>query len=120
MLTPQAVEAIFADCLFKDNEDKTNYIAVEGIAHNFGFHPERLESHRAEIRELLDELPAEFKEGWSFLMACNDKHGNQWTGLHLIMEQLFCLGMGLGMVNCLMPKEFWSDLPGGMPYYQVN
>jgi len=87
VLTSEKVEAIFMDCLFRDGEDTSNHIAVEGVVHNVGFHPERLESHRAEIEAMLDELPEMFHEksggGWSFLNACNDKHDNQWTDFHM-------------------------------------
>ena len=124
VLDPQRVEAIFMDCLFKEGEDTSKHIKAEGIVRSVGFHPERLESHRAEIEALLGELPNEFKKsgggGWSFLQACNDKHGNQWTGMHLRMEQLFQLGIGIGKVKSLMPREMWSALPGGMPYYIID
>lgn len=123
MIDPERVNAIFMDCLFKEGEDTSKHIKAEGITMNVGFHPERLESHRTEIADMLDELPDEFKEsgggGMSFLNACNDKHGNQWTSLHQRMEQLFQLGIGVGKVKCLMPREMWSVLPGGMPYYAV-
>lgn len=121
-LTATKVDEIFRDCLFKDNESHEGAIMVEGVAHNFGFHPERTLSHRNEIRELLDELPKNFFEdsggGWSFLQACVDKHGNHW-GEHLHMEQLFCLGISLGLVRELMPKALRSVLPGGVPYYVI-
>src|SRR4030042_2298665 len=85
MIDPERVNAIFMDCLFKEGEDTSKPIKVEGIVRNIGFHPERLESHKAEIAAMLDELPDEFKEsgggGMSFLNACNDKHGNQGPGL---------------------------------------
>ncbi len=124
VLTSEKVEAIFMDCLFRDGEDTSNHIAVEGVVHNVGFHPERLESHRAEIEAMLDELPEMFHEksggGWSFLNACNDKHDNQWTDFHMRMEQLFQLGGGIGRVKSLLPREAWAMLPGGMPYYVVT
>lgn len=124
ILSSEQVNAIFIDCLFKDGEDTSNHIKAEGIVHTVGFHPGRLESHRAEIEAMLDELPEQFKQsgggGWSFLNACNDKHGNQWTGLHLHMEQLFQLGIGIGKVQCQMPREMWLLLPGGVPYYVVK
>lgn len=124
VLDPEKVNAIFVDCLFKEGEDTSKHIKAEGVVRNVGFHPERLESHKAEILAMLDELPDEFKKsgggGMSFLNACNDKHGNQWTGLHQRMEQLFQLGIGVGKVKCLMPREMWSVLPGGMPYYAVT
>ncbi len=123
-LDPQRVEAIFLDCLFKEGEDTSKHIKAEGVIRNVGFHPERLENHKAEIVAMLEELPDEFKEsgggGMSFLNACNDKHGNQWTGLHLRMEQLFQLGVGIGKAKSLMPREMWGALPGGMPYYVVT
>ncbi len=124
MINPERVNEIFMDCLFQVGEDTNNHIKAEGITRNVGFHPERLESYRAEIVAMLDELPDDFKEsgggGMSFLNACNDKHGNQWTGLHLRMEQLFQLGIGIGKVKYPMPREMWSVLPGGMPYYVIT
>ena len=123
ILTSEKVEQIFLDCLFREGEDTSNHIAAEGIVSTVGFNPARLESHRAEIEALLDELPDEFKQssggGMSFLNACNDKHGDQWTGLHQRMEQLFQLGMAIKKVRSLMPRSMWSALPGGMPYYVI-
>ena len=124
MIDPKRVNEIFMDCLLrKDEEDTGNYVEVEGIMNNVRFHPDRLESHKSEIKAILDELPEQFREsgggGWSFLSACYDKHGNQWTGLHSIIEQLFLLGIGIDKVKCLFPREMWSALPGGMPYYSI-
>ncbi len=124
VLNPKKVEEIFLDCLYRDGEDTTNHVLVEGIVANYGLHPERLESHREEVIALLAELPDEFREngggGWSFLNACNDRHGNLWTGLHSIMEQLIVMGVALGLVHYQLPKEMWSVLPGGMPYFSIR
>jgi hypothetical protein len=50
-----------------------------------------------------------------------DKDGNQWTGLHLVMEQLFMLGLATDQANWCMPdREIWKSLPGGMPYVVVD
>jgi hypothetical protein len=123
-LTSEKVTAIFTDCLFKDGEKLKDPVIVEGILNKFGFHSGRLASHKIEIEELLAELPETFMlnkgGGWSFLNACQDKHGNQWTGLHLVMEQLFCLGLGVGRVAEVMPRTMWPLLPGGVPYYAVT
>jgi len=123
-LTSRNVESVFMDCLFKDGEDTTNHLKSEGITNSVGFHPERVDAHKSEIFEMLLSLPKEFHEktggGMSFLNACNDKRGEQWTGEHRIMEQLFLLGQASGKVECLMPREMWSVLPGGMPYYVVS
>ena len=123
-LTSDRVGIIFEDCLFKEKEDTSNYVKAEGIMTNVGFHPDRLESHKAEVDEMLEQLPNEFQKsgggGWSFLNACNDRDGNQWTGLQQVMEQLFLLGIALKRVKIQLPRELWSSLPGGMPYLVVD
>lgn len=120
----ERVDAIFRDCLFNADEETSSHVKAEGIVRNVEFHPERLNGHKAEIEAMLDELPDTFKKsgggGMSFLNACEDKHGNQWTGQHQRMEQLFQLGIGVGKAEFLMPREIWDCLPGGMPYYIVN
>jgi hypothetical protein len=122
-LDSEKVYGIFKDCLFRDGEDTTNHVLAEGIMSKVGFHPERLKLHEPEVIELLDELPEKFKEGsgggWSFLNACMDKHDIQW-GEQLNAEQLLLLGMALGKVQCQAPREMWSMLPGGVPYYVVK
>ncbi len=123
-LNAERVEKVFLDCLFRNGEDTSNLVRAEGITTTVGFHPERLEGHKVEIETMLNELPDEFKKSGggdgSFLNACNDKHGNQWTGFHVRMEQLFQLGIAIGKVEYLMRRELWGALPGGMPYYIIN
>lgn len=123
-LSAGRVEHIFQDCLFNEGEDTTDHVKAPGITTNVGFHPGRLVGHKAAIEEMLDELPESFKKtgggGMSFLGACEDKDGNQWTGQHRIMEQLFQLGVAVGKAQLLVPREKWGGLPGGMPYYLVN
>lgn len=122
-LSAERVSEIFMDCLFKDGEAHDRFVKAEGIQTKVGFNPKRLEGYRADVENMLAELPDSFHEGagggMSFLNACEDRHGNQWTGMHQVMEELFLLGMGLGKVRCLMPREMWQVLPGGMPYYAV-
>lgn len=122
-LTAEKVVAVFNDCMFKDGEDTTNHVNAEGITCTVGFNPQRLESHRKDIEAMLAGLPDDFKVsgggGMSFLNACFDRNGNQWTGMHQTMEQLFQLGIAIGKVKPCLPREMWSALPGGMPYYYV-
>lgn len=122
-LSAERVSSIFMSCLFKDGEDTSKYIPAPGITCNVGFHPGRIEEHRAEIAAMLDELSDDFKEsgggGMSFLNACYDRNGRQWTGMHKTMEQLFQLGLAIGKVGYVLEREFWSALPGGMPYLVV-
>lgn len=127
-IDPEEVEAALKDCLYRPEEidgDKIpeGAVLVEGIVSKFGLHPGRLETHRDQVVSWLYLLPKQFREeeggGWSFLNACNQEDGTQWTGLQQRMDQLFCLGMGLGRVKCQMPREMWKVLPGGVPYYSI-
>ena len=130
IIDSQEVEAAVLDCLYREEELKgvegapEGCVVVEGIQNKIGFHPGRLEEKRAKVTEWLKALPHTFRRneggGWSFLNACNQENGVQWTGFHRSMDQLFCLGMGLNLVECQMPREMWKMLPGGMPYYVIN
>lgn len=133
-LTSKAVMDIFMDCLFKEQPAiGTKYIPSRGISVNVGFDPEKIESHKDEIINLLKFLPTEFFEtdqeqiithkkceggGWSLLKAPFTKYDTQW-GEQIDADRLFMLGMAIGKVKYLMPREFWSALPGGVPYYII-
>jgi hypothetical protein len=110
----------FMDCLFNEGEDTTNQVKVEGIVNKFGLHPQRLEEKRELVTDLLAELPAEFKEGWSFLNLCTTKDGKQWTGMHCICEQLVVMAIGLGLMEYCVQRELWAILPGGVPYLKIK
>jgi hypothetical protein len=123
MLTSQAVDEMMTKCLFTDDEEMGSAVKVEGIVNRYAFHPTRIMQNADAIGEMLGELPDEFQAskggGWSFLNACMDRHGNQWTGLHQQQERLFALGIAAGKARWLMPREMWKVLPGGMPYVAV-
>lgn len=122
-LTAENVHHTFMDCLFDDDEEKKDPVIVEGITLSVGFNPDRLKKNEENIYSMLKELPASFQKdsggGMSFLQACEDKDGNQWTGLHQTMQELFLLGLASGKVQYCLPKDLWSALPGGMPYLTV-
>jgi hypothetical protein len=120
-----AVEATFTDCTADD--DTLDTLEVEGIVHTARFDRTKVLARQRDIALLLDELPIEFKsqeqgggDGHSFLNACNDRNGNQWTGFHLTMEQLFLLGIATGQAEWCLPRELWEVFPGGMPYIKVT
>lgn len=119
-LTAENVEKVSGEC-FYESEDKT--VKCEAVVHSFAFCEEKLQENKQNIVDMLSCLPKEFMQntggGYSFLAACNDKDGNQWTGLHLTMEKLFALGIGIEKVKCLFSREIWSALPGGVPYFVV-
>ena len=122
-LAADNVQDVFTYCLFKEQENTENMVKAEGVLRDFGFHPQRLKEREDDIISMLNYLPDPFHEdkggGWTFLNACNDKDDNQWANLHTTMEQLFVLGIAIGKVKSLMPKDMWKNLPGGMPYYVV-
>lgn len=122
-LTAEAVSALFDRCRLRQDDDRVDPVWVSGIVTEGAFHRQRIADAAGGIAALLAELPDEFRSdrggGWSFLQACQDRHGNQWTGLHMVMERLFLLGNAAGFVTELLPREMWSVLPGGVPYYAI-
>lgn len=124
MLTSRAVDDMLARCLFSDDESMEGAIEVEGIVNRYAFHPGRIAENADTIGEMLAELPDEFQRekggGWSFLNACMDRNGKQWTDLHQQQERLFALGIAAGKARWVLPREMWSHMPGGMPYVVVN
>lgn len=130
----QQVSEILRDCLFNDDEVKDlpkgtapeNAVIVEGVMLKIGFHPERLEKHREEVKAILNKMPITFfptsqggGEGWSFLQLCMTRDDEQW-GEHRSMDELLCLGIALKMAKILAPRDMWDIFPGGMPYLQIN
>jgi len=123
-LTAENVNSVFIDCLFKDGEQTEDHVKVKGLVSTFGFHPERIKEHNEEIYSMLKQLPDSFQKdsggGMSFLNACDDADGNQWTGLHQTMEQLVVLGIGIDKVKYCLSREMWKAFPGEMPYFVVE
>lgn len=130
VLTGEGVTRIFTDCLFTEDEMKdgnpTNFVEAYGVMTRVGFHPQRLESHREEIRAMLAELPDDFHEGvgggWAFQNACIDRNGTQWTGMHKVMDELIILGIATKLVDFSLPREMWAVFAGvgGLPYFFVK
>ena len=127
MIDAKRITEIVKDCLFRDDEvidgkPTTDPVLVSGVVIRIGFHKERLESHREEVKAMLSELPLDFQPngggGSSFLNMCMDKFGNQW-GEHRNMDELCALAIGLGLGGFPMGREFWSALPGGVPYFSI-
>lgn len=127
MIDAGKLEDVFTGCLkdgvaLERGASDTDAVIIEGVINTFGFHPQRLEATRPQVLEWLHELPEAFLEskggGWSFLNACVDRSGRQW-GEHRNIEQLLVLGIGLGLAKIQFPRELWSALPGGMPYFVV-
>lgn len=126
VLTADRVSTVMRYCLFRkeecpaDGSAPAGAVIIEGIKVGYGFHPGRLDEKRDEIALLLRELPEQFMAGggWSFLNACVDRSGTQW-GEHVHVDALMSLGLAVGLVSLLVPRELWDTLPGGMPYFSV-
>jgi hypothetical protein len=124
-LNSKEVLGLLKWCLFSDQDRTSQKMEVEGVLHKFVLHRGRLASKRRLIEELLGELPREFRRsdeggGASFLDACLDHRGEQWTDLHQVMEALFVLGIAIEKVEFRVGREMWPLLPGGMPYLVID
>ena len=120
-LNPEIVHFIVAQCL---NGQAEGALMVEGLVSTYGFNPAALEEHRPMIQAMIDKLPETFFPetggGWSFLQMAADRDGRQWASEHRTMEGLVVLAIGIGKAKYLLPREFWSTLPGGVPYIQFE
>lgn len=114
-LTSENVEATFAACL-RNEGAVTDGVAMRAYLDVSG--------HEANIVAMLSDLPEPFHAdkggGWTFLNACYDKAGEQWTGFHQMVDKLVMLGRALGVVKWCLPREHWNAFPGGMPYFMVT
>jgi len=124
MIDSKRVHEMFKDCLYNDVEivngkPIVDPVLIQGIMSRFGLHSTRLESYREEVKGMLQEIRESFLEGDSFLNFCTLKDGEQWTGFHDTMQELMCLGLGLGLIEYMLPKEMWRALPGGMPMIKI-
>jgi hypothetical protein len=86
ILTADRVNHVFQDCLFKDNEDESMRVLADIGPRTVSFHLDRLNGHRQEIHDMLDQLPDQFMfskgGGFSILMAGLDKHNEVWSELN--------------------------------------
>ncbi|MCF0059900.1 hypothetical protein MUK70_11675 [Dyadobacter chenwenxiniae] len=123
-LTTQNVREMFEDCSFKEHNNPELLWTIEGVKLKANLHINMLSLKRSEIESMLSELPDSFKSsiggGWSFLNMCITNNEEQWCDLHETMDQLFCLGYGIGKLRFLVPREMWDVLPGGVPYIVID
>jgi hypothetical protein len=128
LLNIENIDAIMRKCLADEcsPEQSINegYIIGHGIINNYKFTRSSLDECRGDVVSLLGQLPEPFMKskggGWSFLNACYDKDQNLWTGEHRVVEALVAIGNAMGIVDYCLPREFWSFMPGGMPYIVID
>lgn len=118
-LTADNVENTLMMVLAGD-EKNPNGIRVDGIVNNYLLDREKLELHRENIADMVRQIPDDFQldggGGMTFLNLCMRNDGVQWTGFHWTQEKLYAMAAGLGMGKFLMPRNFWSAMPGNVPY----
>lgn len=120
------IRAIFDDCLLPNNyTNETKCISIQGVTAIFGLDPEKIEKHRTEIYDLMKVLPHTFWEnpigndGYSFLRLPFTKDNVQW-GEQKNAQELMVLGLAAGYMQYLFSKEYWTELPGSVPYIIIH
>jgi hypothetical protein len=126
-LNPDNVHRVFTDCLYDSNvqeKEKANAVFSSAVLVVAEFRPDRLEAHKDDIKQMLNELPDDFKKskggGMSFLRMCEDKNGELWTDLHMTCDLLLCLGLATKEMSLLHERDIWAAFPGGVPFVVVN
>ena len=127
MISAQRLREIFNDCLLGNTNPTTEaVILINGVNGTFGLDPEKVDIHLDEIKEMLDQLPSQFREaseggsdGYSFMALPFDSTGAQW-GEQINANELMVLGLATGYMQYLFSAEFWSALPGSVPYVLIH
>ena len=108
------------DKMFEEAEKEDGDLVGDGLGSKMCFDSTKI--NKDDLYSMLDELPDSFKEGggggMSFLNGCMTKDDHQW-GEQVHVARLISMGIACGFVKYCMPKEMWSILPGGVPYFKV-
>lgn len=126
-LTDKNVNQIFNDCLFKEEElqdgkPTKDFSFAIGVATAIVFNTERLNEHKSEINNMINELYG-IETGTTFTNLCIKKDGTQWTSLHRTMDKLMILGFATGPLEipCNIPREEWANtFENGLPIVVKN
>lgn len=122
-LTAENVDRIFAECLAPTSDD--NNIKTNGVRINADFDITKIDLHRDDIIDMLNELPSTFHvgngDGWTFLNMCMTDAGVQWADFHETCDRLLCLGFAIGACDfTIRQRALWRMFPGEMPYITIN
>lgn len=120
-LTIENVEKIFFDCFLPENyTDDTKVILVNAVTGNFGFDPEKIEKHAADIQQMISQLSSKFDEvngGYSFMNLPFKGETDELWGEQINGDHLMALGLASGwMMLTFEERDMWSILPGAVPY----
>ena len=125
-LTIENVEKIFLDCFLPNNyTDNTKVIPVNTVTGNFGFDPEKIEKHAADIQQMISQLSSNFdeaNEGYSFMNLPFKGENDELWGGQINGDHLMALGLASGWMKLTIEDKYlWQALAGGVPYvYRLN
>jgi len=119
-LTTENVNNVLERCLYPSSDCLRLPVSIEGYKNIFSFDPHALNMERENIESLLSQLPTNFKEGMSFWEMYRTNDGHNWTTSLKSMEALMVLGLAIGKIRYVLPKESWWSLPGGAPYVVLD
>ena len=100
-LTSDVVREIFTDCLYGPDDDPALAIIIQGVTVAAKFNQATLKRYRYGIKNLLAQLPTEFKRSFGFsygdcfLNAGVDRTGTRWTTSEKDIEMLVQLGIAI-------------------------
>lgn len=123
-IDPFRERKIFNDCFFPDNATISNPIIVEGLGATYGFDGNKLKEYEAEIKNILNLLPIEYKasggKGHYISAAIKDQTGNTW-GSQADCEKLACLGIACKAAYWIPQKRsLWQFMPLSIPLFAIN
>lgn len=122
-LKTETIGKIFKACALPRNSGSFMVISTPGITGTrvVFFDLAQLEEHRAEITSLVSQLPAEFKTnaGASFNGTNRSHRGDIWCRDEKEREKLVQLGIALGIIELVEPRERWAYLPRQRPSIRI-
>ena len=120
-LTAEHVREIFLDCFLPEKyTDDTKVIPVSTVTGQFGFDPEKIEKHAADIQQMISQLSSNFDEvnqGFTFMnLPFKGENREQW-GEQIDGDRLMALGLASGWMKLTIEdRAMWKILPGSVPY----
>lgn len=123
-LTGDRVHTLLGECL--SSADSRDVAVIHGVSRTFSVDLNKIAAAKSEIGQMLMQMADNFMldgdkaGGWSFLNACVDRRGVQWTDLHSTVEELVVLGMASGLAFYTFSRDIWEVLPGGVPFFTIR
>lgn len=119
--TPRHDEVL---ALMENGTPPEDGLVVETVMATVMLNKDRVAEHVDDISVMLDQLPDIFKEGsgegGSVVLAHQTADGEDWTHeLDGRIDMLLALGLSVGKVKFVLPRDLWSVLPDSYPFFVV-